>query len=328
MSRSVPLTTGGWRPEGICSFFVCDIASFNHATRNDELRSHMRKELYRALETAFGSAGMPFDEICYHEDRGDGVMVVVPPTYDPTLLLTSVAERLRAELRRYNERSSSAARMQVRAVVEVGMATFDGKGLVSAALTHAFRLLDAEALKDALKESGTSLLFAVSQRVYDDVVQHGRGTVNPGDYRPVEVRQKETHATAWIRVADNAGAAVQSLPGSRDIRKAGERWVHLGGDERTKISFVLVDSLLDIPMMMTERGRDQVVDALSPQIAQVIRRSPVARIDTVEILQTCLAYPGGLQQLLQAIRGYVGDSLAFGRLQQAVARLLTGSDRL
>jgi hypothetical protein len=60
------------------------------------------------------------------------------------------------------------------------------------------------------------------------------------------------------------------------------------------------------------------------QIRAVIPRSADARSDTYEIIRTCLDYPGGLQELLRALRGFAGDSLALGRLERAIARLLLG----
>jgi hypothetical protein len=86
--------------------------------------------------------------------------------------------------------------------------------------------------------------------------------------------------------------------------------------------FRIVDELLKIPRLRAERGRDQVVGALSLEIAGAVPRSGEARADLFAIVQTCLDYPGGLQQFLQAVKGFVGESMAVRRLEQTIAQAL------
>jgi hypothetical protein len=288
--------------------------------RTDHVRSHLRTVLYAGLRESFDDSGIPLDD-CYQEDRGDGVMIVVPPRHDLAELITSVIERLHAAVRRHNQMSNDAASLQLRVAVHFGECRSDDNGLVSTALNHAFRLLDATPLKEALQSSGTGVALIVSQRVHDDVVKHGRGLVDPDAYRRVEVVVKETVTTAWIRVPGMAPAAQHA--DVIDIGRPPEPTPppRLEGGS-AQIMFELVDRTLDIPLMAQERGREQVVSALPIAMAGVIPRSADARSDTYAIIRTCLDYPGGLQQFLQAIRGFVGDSMALRRLEEAIARLL------
>jgi hypothetical protein len=96
----------------------------------------------------------------------------------------------------------------------------------------------------------------------------------------------------------------------------------LDGAAFTGELFRIVDDLLAIPQPRNERGRDQVVGVLSAAIAGAIPRSGEARADLFAIVKTCLDYHGGLQQLHQAIRGFVGESMAVQRLERTIARLL------
>ncbi|HEU5030829.1 MAG TPA: hypothetical protein VFV01_38350 [Spirillospora sp.] len=324
--------TGGWRPGGLCSFLVCDIAGFSSAERDDPVRVRVRKAMYEGLDRSLAEgAGVRLDD-CYHEDRGDGVMVVLPAEVGTERLLTTVVDRLRAEVRHHNRAASESAQMRLRVAVNVGEAVADGHGVVGAELTHAFRLLDAAPLKEAVAAAETAIAVIVSRRVYEDVVRHGRGLVDPGDYYPVEVEVKETEGGAWIMVPGVRPAAAASS-GPLALREDGLSERDRDEDDRggvfvppaevpVPVLFQMVDDLLDIPQMRHERGRERLVGALSPAIAGVIPRAPEAKADLFAILQTCLDYPGGLQQFLQAVRGFAGESMAVRRLERTTARLL------
>src|SRR5262249_21746003 len=129
------------------------------------------------------------------------------------VLLTSLAEQLRAEVRRHNEVSSQAAQMRLRVAVHTGEVRFDGYGLLGTAVNHAFRILDAAPFKEAFRDSPANVGLIVSEPVYDDVVRPGLGLVDPSDYRRISVEVKETVATAWINVPVAAGALVPAPNG-------------------------------------------------------------------------------------------------------------------
>ncbi|GAA0573160.1 effector-associated domain 2-containing protein [Actinomadura livida] len=314
----------------MCSFLVCDIAGFSDASRADPVRVRVRKAMYDGLERSLASTGLRPDD-WYDEDRGDGVMVVLPPHVGMESLLTAVVDRLRAEVRHHNEAASDAARMRLRVAFNVGEAEWDGRGIVGTALTHAFRLLDAAPLKEAVARAETAIAVIVSKRVYDDVVSHGRGLVDPGDYHRVEVQVKETSDQAWIMVPGGrldrpASAPVPAVPEEAGAARVPGAVPRMAADVPVVQLFRVVDDLLDIPRLRVERGRDQLVGALPKEIAGAAARSAEARADLFAIVQTCLDYPGGLQQFLQAVRGFVGESMAVRRLEQTIAQLLLGDD--
>ncbi|RKS76541.1 hypothetical protein BZB76_1897 [Actinomadura pelletieri DSM 43383] len=329
MGREVTRTaTGGRPPQGAATFFLCDVAGFSDAARADPVRVRVRKAMYEGLDQSLAVAGVRLDD-CYHEDRGDGVMVILPPHIKVESLLTGVIDRLRSEVRHHNEASSEAARMRLRVAVNVGEAESDGRGIVSTALTHTFRLLDAAPLKDAVREADTGIAVIVSRRVYDDVVRHGRGQVDPGDYYRVRVEVKETVDEAWVMVPGVRPVVPPPRSPASGSPAVPERDAELPGNATAPPpepsmaqKFQTVEDLLEIPRLRTERGRDQLVGALSADIAGAVPRSGEARPDLFAILQTCLDYPGGLQQLLQAVQGFVGESLAVRRLEQSIAGML------
>ncbi len=59
---------------------------------------------------------------CYREDRGDGVLVLVPPQVPKAVLVTRVPLELAAALTRHNRACGHAARIRLR------MAVHDGEG--------------------------------------------------------------------------------------------------------------------------------------------------------------------------------------------------------
>ena len=63
----------------MCGLFAVDIAGFTDPRRDEYVQLHLRDMMYRILERAFDGSGLPW-RACQHEDRGDGVLVIVPPT--------------------------------------------------------------------------------------------------------------------------------------------------------------------------------------------------------------------------------------------------------
>jgi len=219
-------TVMGWEPRGSCAIFACDVVSFGDPARTDVAKRYVRDGLYRGLRDSFDSVGIGFDA-CYREDRGDGALLALPPATDMSVLLGALIHRLRAEVRRHNEVSSSSAQMRLRLAVHTGEVQWDGNGLVGTAVDHAFRILEAAPFKEAVTSSEAMVALIVSERVYGDVVRHGRGDVDPSDFWQVSVSVKETRTTAWmmapgLRLAPmrDAPAADLALDGARPTRDA------------------------------------------------------------------------------------------------------------
>jgi class 3 adenylate cyclase len=316
--EAIPLAESvTWRPAGMCSMFVCDIVAFGDTERDDEARAHVRASLYGGLERSFAAGEISLGE-CHHEDRGDGVMIVVPPHFDTARLITSVLEELRAEIRRHNKLSSDTAQLRLRVAVHTGECRWDGNGVVGEALNHAFRILDAPAFKAALRASDADVALIVSQHVYDEIVRHGRGRVDPGAYRQVDVSVKETRTTAWIMMPGGLAAVPPAavVPSEPAVYRGGE----IPGID-------LVDLLLRIPRMAEQSGRDRVVGALPIHIGGVIARAADARSDVYEIIRTCRDYDDGLPLLFQTIRAFVGDSTTLREAEDAVRRQLLEPER-
>jgi hypothetical protein len=180
-----------------CAILAFDIVAFGDRRRDDDVQLYVRDGLYRILETAFEATGVPW-RTCHREDRGDGVLVVVPPLVSTEPLVSPLADRVRAGLRRHNKLSSEAAQIRLRMVLHSGHVHFDQYGVAGHTLVHAFRLLEAPAFKTAFDATCGELGFVVSDRLYDDVIRHGPGLIDPDRYEAINVSLKETKTRAWM----------------------------------------------------------------------------------------------------------------------------------
>lgn len=332
----MPRHSGGWIPDGLCSLFICDIASFGHVSRTDLDRYKIRTALYDGLRKSFDGAEIPF-AACYREDRGDGAMVAVPPGVDTTVLLTTLVHRLRAEVRRHNDVSIEAARMRLRLAVHTGVVHSDGEGLVGTAVNYAFRILEAPQLKQVLQRTGAEVALITSERVYDDVIQHGLGMADPAEFYRIELQVKETATAAWITVPGlsapvrpvlsapptitDARVIVSVAPTAPEPPQLPPANVTIA--DRSPGLDDVVDRALGIRQLRSRHLRDQIVAELPLALAAVIRtrRSGDDRTDVAAIVHTCERHPNGLTDLLRVVRQFVGDSTQMDDFRKSLGEL-------
>ena len=73
-----------------------DIEGFADRRRTNLDQIAMRDGLYRCLRIAFASSGIAWTA-CYHEDRGDGALILVPPEVPKSLLVAHLPQELLTE---------------------------------------------------------------------------------------------------------------------------------------------------------------------------------------------------------------------------------------
>ena len=183
----------------VCGLLAVDIVGFGEPCRDDDVRLYVHRALYDVLEAAFDSSGVPWAG-CVHEDRGDGALVVVPPSISVAGLLHPIPDKLLVLLRRHNRVSCDAAGIRLRVAMHVGPVHHDGHGFVGHDVNHLYRMLDAPALRRMLKESGAEIGYITSRYVYENVVTSRPSLVSPDVFKPVTVRVKETRERAWAYV--------------------------------------------------------------------------------------------------------------------------------
>jgi class 3 adenylate cyclase len=194
---------------------VIDIAESTDPVRTDHDRLVIRKVMYHALHAALANAlgrSVVFRwhdwQRFYLEDRGDGVLILVPPDVPKARLITGLAERLETILNRHNAASAgpgdertAATQIRLRVAVHAGEVTFDKHGVVGAAINHTFRLADAPPLRAALAKSLDPCVLIVSDWFYGNVVYHHQGA-RPDSYQNVDCEVKGTQLSAWLRVPE------------------------------------------------------------------------------------------------------------------------------
>jgi hypothetical protein len=183
----------------VCAMFAVDIARFTRSDRDSEIRLYLRRSLYQILEDAFEGSGLPWAS-CHREDRGDGVLVIVPPRVAGYAIIDPLPERLRGLIRRHNRVTREPAQMQLRAAANIGPVHHDAHGLVGDEINLLFRMLDARPLQRALADSGAELALAVSRYVHDNLVVQHPSLVDPALFRPLRARVKRTRVNAWMYV--------------------------------------------------------------------------------------------------------------------------------
>jgi class 3 adenylate cyclase len=181
----------------LCTVLAVDIAGFTAPHRDDEIRRYLHVQLYELLEKAFDGSGIPWAR-CFHEDRGDGALIVVPPEIACKGVIDPLPERLRGLIRRHNHVSCQAAGIQLRVAAHIGPVEYDGHGFVGSDLNLLFRMLEARPLKHALAGSGAELALMVSEDVYRSLVCRCPSLVSPDAFQPVRFQVKRTRGRAWI----------------------------------------------------------------------------------------------------------------------------------
>jgi hypothetical protein len=198
----------------MCGLFAVDIAGFTDPRRDEYVQLHLRDMMYRILERAFDGSGLPW-RACQHEDRGDGVLVIVPPTIPVDGLADPLPERLCGLVRVHNRLSSADAHMQLRAAAHVGKVYRDAHGFAGDSASHLCRLLDAPPLKHLLASSGSDLAFIASDYFYDAVIRRHPTLVDPAAFQPVTVDASHETATGWVQLMGSAAATARILPFGR-----------------------------------------------------------------------------------------------------------------
>jgi transcriptional regulator with XRE-family HTH domain len=189
-------------PHAVHRAIVCvDVESFGDPRRTNVHRAAIRDGLYTSLCRAFDRSGVAWSG-CDHEDRGDGVLILVPPEVPKSLLVSGVPRELAAALGEHNRAHHRQSQIRLRMAVHAGEILYDEHGVSGAALNVAFRLLEAAGVKHALARSAGALAVIISEWFHEEVVVHTPES-DPASYRRVQVSVKETETTAWIRLPDD-----------------------------------------------------------------------------------------------------------------------------
>jgi signal transduction histidine kinase len=181
------------------AILALDIEGFGRLERTNLDRARMRTGLHRIIGNALSAAGIDPDHI-EQTEYGDGVLVLLGPQVSKARLLYPLLPRLVSGLARYNRTAANAARLRVRAVVHAGELLRDAHGITGEDLVLAFRLLGADVVRAHLTQTVADLVLIVSDAMYQGIVKHGYGRIDPAVFQSVWVTAKETSTRAWLHI--------------------------------------------------------------------------------------------------------------------------------
>ncbi|MEV5831147.1 cyclic nucleotide-binding domain-containing protein [Spirillospora sp. NPDC052242] len=246
------LTVPFWSGQA-CTIMFIAIVGGNVPGRSDEDLLEVKRIMYEALEEAFAISRVPWDD-CHREDRGDGVLIVVPPEVPTASVVNPMIPWVAARLRRHNRRSSEALHVRLKIALHVGPVIADGASMSGWPVDYSAHLLDVEPLKQPLAAGDASVGFIASSFVYESAIAHGSGSAEAADYEPVSTKVDQTDVTGWMYlpgvVSQSAGEARRDPPGY----------------ELTELEAALLG------MVTSGLGDDQIAEQLALSEADVRRR--------------------------------------------------------
>jgi CRP-like cAMP-binding protein len=180
-----------------CTVCLSDVVEFGARARTDLDRLAIRKALSAMTETAlWGIPGV------WSEDRGDGLLTVIPPAVSTGLVLQRLLGEMPTTLEAHNRAHRASARFQLRLAVNVGPVVSDAVGVSGEAIIVVARLIEALGFKTAIAQSMAGFGVIVSPFVYETVIRHGADAGEVARFSPVSVEVKESRTTAWMRLFD------------------------------------------------------------------------------------------------------------------------------
>jgi hypothetical protein len=181
------------------SIVVVGIESFS--ARTNFQQAILRADMYEVVKGAARCAALRWDQF-HTEDRGDGVVMLIPPSVSPVRLAGEFISALDQCLAGRAEGRTVTQAMRLRVALHCGLASRGEHGWSGGAVELACRLADATPLRDALK-GGTRahLAFAVSDPVHQAVICQGYRSIDAAAYAPVRFDARQLLGiNAWITV--------------------------------------------------------------------------------------------------------------------------------
>jgi hypothetical protein len=178
---------------------MLDIEGYSLRAVSDQATLHT--ELYEAADLALGRAGVgPADRTV--QDRGDGMLILLPATLSPTLLLRELSRGLQDALADHHGKFREELRMRLRVGLHMGTVIRQGDRWSSDAINDLARLVDAQPVKDVLKAATQAhMVVVVSPELHSSVVVGRHPGIDPAAYLPFDfVTKHREPRRGWVTV--------------------------------------------------------------------------------------------------------------------------------
>jgi indole-3-glycerol phosphate synthase len=171
---------------------MLDIDAFSAPHRSDLHQMDLRDNMYKVLRQAVLDSEITW-EGCFLEDRGDGLLVLLPPEQLADPVVSALPAHLTRILRRHNATRSSSAQLRMRMAIHSGEISHDEHGLSGSDVLLACRLVDSHALKKSQRDTAAVLTVIVSDAVHETLHADTRY-----EFHQCQVRMKEANTRAYL----------------------------------------------------------------------------------------------------------------------------------
>lgn len=176
-----------------CTVILSDVVGFGARTRTDEDRRVIREALFSMTHTAL----QDLPDVWSWDDRGDGLLTVVPPIVPTAKVIAHLHKELPAALEEHNRAHRDSARIQLRVAIHVGPVATDTLGASGEAIIVTARMVEAPLFKQAMDKARAALGIISSTFIYESVIRHDLGLTG---YSQVRVDVKEASMLAWMKL--------------------------------------------------------------------------------------------------------------------------------
>ncbi|WP_030380140.1 MULTISPECIES: hypothetical protein [unclassified Streptomyces] len=199
---------------------LLDIEDFS--LRPETYQATLSDEMYQVVEFALARAGLDLDQ-CSVQDRGDGVLILLPAATSPTTLLRELVRGLEDALADHHGKYNEDHRMRLRVGANQGLVIRRGERWAGTAINDLARLVDAGPVKATLARARRAhLVFVVSDHMYTSVVAQRYPGIDPAAYAAVDFVTKHGEPRrGWVTVPGYPAPPVPPADSGEPPRAAG-----------------------------------------------------------------------------------------------------------
>lgn len=197
-------------------YFVVLVDIEDSSQRPDSVQLVLHKGVYDVATSTLKRVGVNFgDELV--GDRGDGMLIMLPPTLSPPVLLRELVRGLDDALSDHRRAHNDAYRMRLRVGLQTGLVARDGDRWTGTTINELHQLVSADEVRQALKAADhANMVFVVPDSLYTGVVEGHHPGIDPATYVPFDFVTKH-------RVTRRGWLTVPGAPGAPDDLAAGGR---------------------------------------------------------------------------------------------------------
>jgi hypothetical protein len=183
-----------------CTVLRTDIVNFSASCRNEE----DREEIVGASRAMMRATLGRFWDGRFIEDRGDGLLIVVPYNIPTSQVMVRLHRELPIKLREHNRVHAEPRRIKYRVAVDVGPVKSHDNGMSGEPLTSTSRLINSPVIKRPMDSPDALLGIIASSYAHERVIRQAAELAEvAATYRRVRVNVKEYKSDAWLQVISN-----------------------------------------------------------------------------------------------------------------------------